>query len=399
MFFLPRSFVAGIVSLGVVAGWVDVAAMDSLDDARRIEGLSGSDVGTTEGAGFTPDEPAVLSGLQSIWWVWTAPETGVVTFDAEGSDAEEVGLACFEGENAAALRSVKVDLTGLGDPDHLPMARFLVQQGQTIWIALVTMPDGTGEVTLRWNLEAIVYPEDPALPAMVYRVKATTQTEGVSAVSGGQEVSWPRVQRQVVNGLLVRGRDEGAFIESDLEGRELAPMTVFWLYSRKEGGLTRKTFVMQQQQVLPMLDDDEDDLDEEGEWVAPLATRLTRHARSASGYAESFQLAIRPPHVRAASTAVGTGVAVRRSPTSGHPRIWFASRITARQKGSWIAADQDVADFTAAEPLPGLVESSTYVLSFNGRDTNSVSGLSYLDAVEAIRNRLLAEGRVEEPEL
>jgi hypothetical protein len=156
---------------------------------------------------------------------------------------------------------------------------------------------------------------------------------------------------------------------------------------------------MQQQQVLPVLDDDEDDLGEEGDWVAPLATRLTRHARSASGYVESFQLAIRPPHVRAVSTAVGTGLAVRRSPTSGHSRIWFASRITARQKGSWIAAGQDVADFTAAEPLPGLVESSTYVLIFNGKDTNSVSGLSYSDAVEAIRNRLLAEGRVEEPEL
>lgn len=110
---------------------------DDLTNAIALVGQNVQFVGFNTVATVAENEP--LTGLKgTLWWTWTAPESGDVTFEARASDCS-VGMALFKGA-AGSLRQVGQTTTLLafhdgGATSWFP-ATFRVLAGQTYHLAL-----------------------------------------------------------------------------------------------------------------------------------------------------------------------------------------------------------------------------------------------------------------------
>ncbi len=80
---------------------------DNFANAIELTGVSGSVTGTNVDATKEPGEPdhADKNGGKSVWYSWTAPETGAVYFDTHGSTFDTV-LAVYTGSSVNGLTQI-----------------------------------------------------------------------------------------------------------------------------------------------------------------------------------------------------------------------------------------------------------------------------------------------------
>jgi uncharacterized delta-60 repeat protein len=125
---------------------------DNFADAIELTGSFGSVTGTTVDATGEPGEPnhVGFSSGNSIWYVWTAPTDGVVSFHTFGSSFDTL-LAVYAGTALNALQSIA------GNDDFDPNiigpsgVKFLARAGQTYYIAVDGFFGDTGETVLTYS--------------------------------------------------------------------------------------------------------------------------------------------------------------------------------------------------------------------------------------------------------
>jgi hypothetical protein len=123
---------------------------DAFADAALLSGGSPSKIGTTANATQQPGEPSAWS---SVWYRWTASQTGKVTIQACGDHDVSPELAVFTGSAVNALAQVPLDPNGETCDGSNP-ASFQAVAGRVYSILIVpglgyeTVPNGSALVPI-----------------------------------------------------------------------------------------------------------------------------------------------------------------------------------------------------------------------------------------------------------
>src|SRR3954453_5785650 len=120
-------------------------ANDAFASPEVIAGVSGSVIGTRDGATAEPGEPASMPQYHSVWYAWTAPAYGTFSFDTAGTAWAWV----FDGHVDTTAMKINGQRYGFVN----------VVQGATYLVGLDDWNDG-GPTQLGW-----AFSETPAPPA------------------------------------------------------------------------------------------------------------------------------------------------------------------------------------------------------------------------------------------
>ena len=183
-------------------GWTFTAAPahDDFTAAQVISGAVGSAAGTNRGAtpDGTPDQPAAYHEQleASVWYRWTAPATGAVTFDTAGSSFNNV-LAVYTGSALTSLTLLQVN-----GGSATNRVSFKAQQGVTYRIVVNGVwanydHCALGDITLNWNMIAGPPNDDFANAVMLTGTSGSTTGTNVHAT---HEPGEPYRYNQVKNG-------------------------------------------------------------------------------------------------------------------------------------------------------------------------------------------------------
>lgn len=125
----------------------DDPSNDDLSNAVALSGPFGSTSDNNAGASRQSGEPIHASAATgaSIWFLWTAPATGTVTFDTTGS-AIPTALAAYTGSAVDALTELA---SNTGNPSTLS---FSATGGASYAIVVDSSSAARGDVTLNWDL-------------------------------------------------------------------------------------------------------------------------------------------------------------------------------------------------------------------------------------------------------
>ncbi len=137
-------------------------ANDNIANAIPISGVSGSVTGTSVGA--TGDWPDSNNPAANVWWVWTSPGNGTVSFNATGSN-----FATY----INAYSSTKALITA-----RAGSISFMVAAGQRYFISVSGVAAAVGDITLNWNTSAASAPAND-LPS-----RATTISGAAGTIAG-----------------------------------------------------------------------------------------------------------------------------------------------------------------------------------------------------------------------
>jgi Ca2+-binding RTX toxin-like protein len=126
--------------------WRPAPLNDNLADAAELEGRSGIVTGNSSGATAEPGDP----GGTSVWYRWTAPSSGLVSFDTVGSNFDTV-VGVYLGTSVPDLGRVAVN-----DDDPFlgccsSRVSFRATQGQTYRIAVDGFEGESGTFNLSWR--------------------------------------------------------------------------------------------------------------------------------------------------------------------------------------------------------------------------------------------------------
>ena len=129
---------------------------DDFVAAEAIEGVAGS-VSLSAAESVEPGEP-VQTGVQTRWWVWTAPKTGTFTWRLTDSAFTEMGVAVFTASAADPSFSDLTFVSGTGLPVTTTEFSFGAREGSRYWLAagwsigdLAAFDFGAGTATLEWG--------------------------------------------------------------------------------------------------------------------------------------------------------------------------------------------------------------------------------------------------------
>jgi Ca2+-binding RTX toxin-like protein len=142
---------SGASSGNVVLSWLPVPSNDDFADAQPVSGTFGQVEGSNVNAGSESGEPdhADRRGRTSVWYRWTAPVTGHVKFDTEGSYFDTL-LAVYTGDAVGSLVLVRAN-------DDTPMGccvsrvAFEASEGTVYQIAVAGYFGDTGSIRLNWS--------------------------------------------------------------------------------------------------------------------------------------------------------------------------------------------------------------------------------------------------------
>jgi hypothetical protein len=165
--------------------WAYVAGTglnDAFADAQPTGGASGRAYGDTRPATAQTGEPAHFvnnAAAKSLWYRWTAPDDGPVTFDTLGSTFDTV-LAAYEGAALDALEQLDSGddiVTGIEVQSRI---LFTAVRGQDYYVAVDGFRNGTtadsGSVVLNWD--------QPKLPTLTLGDVAFTGAQISVTVAG-----------------------------------------------------------------------------------------------------------------------------------------------------------------------------------------------------------------------
>jgi hypothetical protein len=132
---------------------------DNFANATSISGASGTVNGSNTSNTREEGEPnhANGDGVHSAWWNWTAPASGRVTFDTEGSSFDTV-LAVYTGNSVGSLVLIASDDDSGAGLNSL--ATFNAVAGTTYRIAVDGFAALSGAIVLNWSSAAVPPPGD-----------------------------------------------------------------------------------------------------------------------------------------------------------------------------------------------------------------------------------------------
>ena len=143
-------------SVMLTANWSPVSRTpenDGFSSPVTISGSSGSISGSNVGATMQTSEqkPSVRSSATgSVWYKWTAPSSGTVTFDTIGSSFDTI-LGVYVGTSVSALaESESNDDIEIGN--FMSRVTFPVIAGTIYRIAIYGYNGATGSLTLNWSM-------------------------------------------------------------------------------------------------------------------------------------------------------------------------------------------------------------------------------------------------------
>ena len=158
VYFINLRNTSGSVTL--TANWssAPIPDNDHLANAAVISGISGHASGSTVGA--TRESGEKLPRAQgnvcgSIWYSWTAPISGEVTFSTEGSSFDTVLAVYTGGSTHDSLTEFVSDDDG--GANRTSIVEFNATAGTTYKISIAGWKTNTGSVSLRWNMDDKVY--------------------------------------------------------------------------------------------------------------------------------------------------------------------------------------------------------------------------------------------------
>lgn len=130
--------------------WHPAPVNDHFVSATVIDGVSGSVPGTTLGATIEPGEPHHTDGdveeTGSVWFTWTAPQSGPVEFEISDSPTTNP-LAVYTGETIDALTPI-VDNGGF----FAPRVTFHAVEGARYAVVVAARFGEVGDFTLGWAM-------------------------------------------------------------------------------------------------------------------------------------------------------------------------------------------------------------------------------------------------------
>ena len=181
----PSGFGASFFMLKQTGSVSSGPANDNFASATTISGssgsLSGSNVGATMETGETkPSTQSSSTG--SVWYKWTAPASGNVTFDTIGSGFDTV-LGVYTGTAVSSLAEVKSDDDSGDSTARTSKLTFPAVSGTTYRIAVYGYNGKNGQFKLNWNLLATESAYTVTFNATGGSVSPATRT-----VSGGATV-------------------------------------------------------------------------------------------------------------------------------------------------------------------------------------------------------------------
>ncbi|HYX86821.1 MAG TPA: Calx-beta domain-containing protein, partial [Gaiellales bacterium] len=162
---------------------------DAFAAAQELPGVTGARTADTN-AGATKEggEPshAANAGGASVWYSWTAPATGTVTFTTATSDFDTL-LAAYTGSAVGALTPVAGNDDQTANVVLTSQIQFTVVAGTTYRLAVDGYNNGaaaaTGTVKLAWN-EVVTPPPPPPPPTLaIANASAPEGNSGTTALS------------------------------------------------------------------------------------------------------------------------------------------------------------------------------------------------------------------------
>ncbi len=154
---------------------------DNFVNAETVNGNSGTLKGTnayaTKESGEPNHSPDAFPSGKSIWYRWTAPNSGTVTITTAGSTFDTV-LAIYTGTSVAALSSpIASNDDAVPGSVFTSSVSFSAVSGTTYQIAVDGYGGDQGNVTLNWNLPA-------TLPnSAQFTTSTATATEALNATT------------------------------------------------------------------------------------------------------------------------------------------------------------------------------------------------------------------------
>jgi hypothetical protein len=134
----------------VALNWAPAPPNDTFSGATVIAGTEGTADGRTAGATAETGEPlhAGVTGGRSLWFRWTAPRTGVATFDTAGSAIDTL-LAVYTGSAVGALTArASNDDSGNAKQSRVTWS---ATAGRVYYIAVDGKAGALGRLRLSWS--------------------------------------------------------------------------------------------------------------------------------------------------------------------------------------------------------------------------------------------------------
>lgn len=133
-------------------------ANDNLANAQELTGDSGTvTVDTTEATHEDFEDDLIWGNSQhTVWYKWTAPKTGIVSFDTYGSDFDTI-LVAYSDSTTWDVLAENDD----GYEDNTSRIEFPAQAGQVYLIRVGGYSDDFGTLDLRWHF--VIRPENDNL--------------------------------------------------------------------------------------------------------------------------------------------------------------------------------------------------------------------------------------------
>ncbi|MBX9608115.1 MAG: S8 family serine peptidase [Gammaproteobacteria bacterium] len=185
----------------------DFASRATLDGAR----VTGSNIGAT-GEPHEPNHGLLAAPLASVWWEWTAPTSGFVSFDTAGSNFDTV-LGIYSGDRLDSLRLLGFSDDANGRTSHVGLG---VVAGQRYQVVVDGYAGSQGDIVLNVALSD----ERPDVYARMSRV---TVGRGIYLPTPQIVSLNPRRGTEVVVPLLVINQaSEPRFFDLELSGNVAA---------------------------------------------------------------------------------------------------------------------------------------------------------------------------------
>ena len=212
-------------------------ANDNFANATRISGSSGSTSGSTVGATYQSGEPLVsfsASATNTVWWAWTAPASGSVTFQTTNTTFDTV-MGIYTGSSVSSLTTVTQNDDG--GPNRTSICTFSATGGTTYYIAVSGYGNSNqGTVRLGWAQQAT--PTSVTLSTAVDNSTLTFTTGGSSSWYGQTAHTHDGVDAARSGEL---GNSQTNWMQTTVSG----PGTIsFWWYVSSEAGYDKLEFLV-----------------------------------------------------------------------------------------------------------------------------------------------------------
>jgi Immunoglobulin domain/Immunoglobulin I-set domain len=192
-------------------------ADDRFGSGTAINAVTNTVRGSNVTATREPGEPMHFNrpGSNSVWYTWTAPASGLATFDTRGS-AFDTLLAVYSGDDFQHLSELASDDDG-GD-FHASLVRWNAEAGRDYHVAIDGLAGQSGDYVCTWHLE--ITPD--RAPVITLRPQSQTVPEGGTAwfraaveAEPGLNLQWLR------NGQPVPGATASNLVINNVQSADL----------------------------------------------------------------------------------------------------------------------------------------------------------------------------------